>query len=234
MTLATSGSAKAADERSAAMPEWLVSSALVPYEHAVAIMEERVARIAEGRAPELVWLLEHPSIYTAGTSAREADLLAADRFPVHRTGRGGQLTYHGPGQRVIYVLLDLRRRGGDLHAYVCGLERWLIAALADLGVRGEVRPGRVGVWVERRIGSEALREDKIAAIGVRVRRGISYHGVALNVGPDLEHFSGIVPCGIREHGVTSLADLGNPASMADVDAALSRHFAPCVLGALNS
>ena len=177
----------------------------------------------------MVWLLEHPPLYTAGTSACDEDLIAPARFPVHRTGRGGQYTYHGPGQRVAYVMLNLGQRGGDLHAYVSGLERWLIAALADFGVRGEVRKGRVGVWVARAGG----REDKIGAIGVRVRRGVSYHGVSLNVAPELEHFSGIVPCGIREHGVTSLVDLGVAAGMVEVDAALRRRFEGAVLGSLR-
>ena len=209
--------------------EWRTEPGLCGYEHAVETMEARVAAIAAGEAPEMVWLVEHPPLYTAGTSAREEDLIAPARFPVHRTGRGGQYTYHGPGQRVAYVMLNLAQRGGDLHAYVSGLERWLIAVLADFSVRGEVRNGRVGVWVARGGG----REDKIGAIGVRVRRGVSYHGVSLNVAPELEHFSGIVPCGIREHGVTSLADLGVAAEMAEVDAALRRRFEGAVLGALK-
>ena len=188
-------------------------------------MEARVAAIAAGAAAEQVWLLEHPPIYTAGTSARDDDLVDAGRFPVFRTGRGGQYTYHGPGQRVAYVMLNLARRGGDVHAYVSGLERWLIGVLADLGVHAETRKGRVGVWVARGGG----REDKIAAIGVRVRRGVTYHGVSLNVSPNLTHFDGIVPCGIREHGVTSLADLGVTAGMAEVDAAMRAQFAGAVL-----
>ena len=188
-------------------------------------MEARVAAIAAGAAAEQVWLLEHPPIYTAGTSARDDDLVDAGRFPVFRTGRGGQYTYHGPGQRVAYVMLNLARRGGDVHAYVSGLERWLIGVLADLGVHAETRKGRVGVWVARGGG----REDKIAAIGVRVRRGVTYHGVSLNVSPNLTHFDGIVPCGIREHGVTSLADLGVTAGMAEVDAAMRARFAGAVL-----
>lgn len=212
-----------------APPEWRIGPAPVDYQFAVSEMEVRVALIASGGASELVWLLEHPPLYTAGTSANDADLVEPERFPVHRTGRGGQYTYHGPGQRVAYVLLNLAARGGDLHAYVCGLERWLIATLAVFGVRGETRKGRVGVWVVSADG----REDKIGAIGVRVRRGVSYHGVSLNVAPDLSHFDGIVPCGIREHGVTSLADLGVPAALADVDAALRRHFAAEVLGRLG-
>ena len=205
----------------AADVQWLISDAPVPYEEAVARMEARVDAIRAGTAPELVWLLEHPPLYTAGTSARDADLLAPGRFPVHRTGRGGEFTYHGPGQRVAYVMLDLKRRGPDLRRYVCDLEEWLIRALAQFNVKGERRPGRVGIWIDRgRHGGRPGQEDKIAAIGVRVRRWVSFHGVSLNVEPDLEHFSGIVPCGIEGHGVTSLADLGLPVVMADVDAAL--------------
>lgn len=203
--------------------EWAASTHLVDYEAAVALMEARAAAIAEGRASELIWLLEHPPIYTAGTSARDTDLLDADRFPVHRTGRGGQLTYHGPGQRVVYVMLDVRRHGGDVRRFVHDLERWIIDALALLGVEGGTRPDRVGVWVRRAVGG-SLREDKIAALGIRVRRGVSFHGIALNVDPDLDHFSGIVPCGISEHGVTSLADLGRRARMAEADAALRATF----------
>ncbi len=196
--------------------EWRTDDALVPYPDAVAAMEQRVARILEGAAPELVWLLEHPPVYTAGTSARAEHLLEPARFPVYRTGRGGQFTYHGPGQRVAYVLLDLRRRRPDVHAFVADLEEWLIRTLARFGLRGERRRGRVGIWIDRGHG----REDKIAAIGVRLRRWVSYHGIALNVEPDLGHFSGIVPCGITGHGVTSLVDLGLLVTMADVDAAL--------------
>jgi lipoyl(octanoyl) transferase len=200
-------------------PEWAVRPGLLSYPEAVTFMEARVAEIAAGRAPELVWLVEHPPIYTAGTSASDADLLDA-RFPVFKTGRGGQFTYHGPGQRVVYLMLDLRRRKPDVRAFVRDLEEWLIAALAQLGVRGERRADRVGIWVERGDG----REDKIAAIGVRIRHWVTFHGVALNVNPDLSHFSGIVPCGVRGHGVTSLADLGLKTSMNDVDAALRRSF----------
>jgi lipoyl(octanoyl) transferase len=198
--------------------EWIVRPGLLPYPEAVDFMEKRVAEIADGKARELVWLVEHPPIYTAGTSAKESDLLEA-RFPVFKTGRGGQFTYHGPGQRVGYVMLDLRRRSGDVRRYVHDLEEWLIRALARFNVKGERREGRVGIWVVR--GS---REDKIAALGVRVRRWVTFHGVALNVEPDLTHFSGIVPCGIRGHGVTSLADLGIPATMADADVALRAAF----------
>jgi lipoyl(octanoyl) transferase len=198
--------------------DWQVRQGLLPYPEAVAFMEARVAAIADGKAADLVWLVEHPPIYTAGTSAKDSDLLEA-RFPVFKTGRGGQFTYHGPGQRVGYVMLDLRQRGGDVRRFVHGLEEWLIGALAHFGVKGERREGRVGIWVAR--GS---REDKIAALGVRVRRWVTFHGVALNVAPDLSHFTGIVPCGIREHGVTSLADLGLNASMTEVDAALREAF----------
>ena len=200
--------------------EWRVFRDLVAYEEAVAAMEERVAAIRAGTAAECVWLLEHPPLYTAGTSARPGDLLTPDRFPVYRTGRGGQFTYHGPGQRVAYVMLDLARRGSDLRRYIADLEAWLIATLAGFGIEAVVRPDRVGVWVVRDDG----REDKIAAIGIRVRRWISYHGIALNVAPELEHFSGIVPCGIRGHGVTSLAALGAGAPMEVVDAALKDNF----------
>jgi lipoyl(octanoyl) transferase len=202
--------------------EWKISDAPVAYPEAVAAMETRAALISEGAAPEHVWLLEHPPIYTGGTSARDADLVEA-RFPVHRSGRGGQYTYHGPGQRVGYVMLDLKQRSGgkgpDVRAYVRDLEQWLIDTLAMFGVRGERREGRVGIWVMR-----GGQEDKIAALGVRIRRWVTFHGVALNVDPELSHFGGIVPCGVREHGVTSLVDLGVPATMADVDIALKQSF----------
>jgi lipoyl(octanoyl) transferase len=200
-------------------PEWRVSKDLVAYPDALDVMEKRVAAIRAGEAGELVWLLEHPPLYTAGTSADAAELVDPGGLPVYPTGRGGRYTYHGPGQRVAYVMLDLKARGGDLRAYVSGLEAWLIATLATFGVVGETRADRVGVWV-RHMG----REDKIAAIGVRVRRWVSFHGVSLNVDPDLGHFDGIVPCGIRDHGVTSLAALGVAASMAAVDDALRAHF----------
>jgi len=203
---------------------WAVSPAPVAYPDAVAAMEARAAAIAEGRAGELVWLLEHPPLYTAGVSARPADLLDPDRFPVFPTGRGGQFTYHGPGQRVAYVMLDLAKRRRDVRAFVAALEAWVIAALARLGVEGEVRPDRVGVWVSREGSGGAAREDKIAAIGVKLRRWVSFHGISLNVAPDLTHFSGIVPCGVSEHGVTSLADLGRPVSMDAADAALRAAF----------
>jgi lipoyl(octanoyl) transferase len=209
--------------------EWRVASDLVEYPNALAEMESRAEAIAEGRTPERVWLIEHPPLYTAGTSAKPADLLEA-RFPVYRAGRGGQFTYHGPGQRVAYVMLDLKRRRPDVRAYVAALEGWLIDALRGLGVEGETREDRVGVWVARPDkppgidGSPA--EDKIAAIGVRVRRWTTFHGVSLNVAPDLSHFSGIVPCGIgaAHYGVTSLADLGRAATMADADRALRTAF----------
>jgi lipoyl(octanoyl) transferase len=199
--------------------EWRVAGGLTGYPEAVSFMENRAAAIAQDRAPELVWLVEHPPIYTAGTSAKDADLLDA-RFPVFKTGRGGQFTYHGPGQRVGYVMLNLKRRKADVRAFVHDLEEWLIGTLAQFNVRGERREGRVGIWVVH-----GGREDKIAAIGVRVRRWVTFHGVSINVDPDLSHFSGIVPCGVREHGVTSLHDLGLPVSMADADIAMKKSFA---------
>ncbi|MDB5432204.1 MAG: lipB [Caulobacter sp.] len=203
--------------------QWAVSRAPVAYPEAVAAMEARAAAIAEGRAGELVWLLEHPALYTAGVSSKPGDLLDAGRFPVFESGRGGQYTYHGPGQRVAYVMLDLTARGRDVRAFVAALEAWVIGALERFNVTGEVRPGRVGVWVERK-GAGWAREDKIAAIGVKLRKWVSFHGISLNVEPDLSHFSGIVPCGITEHGVTSLVDLGLPVSMDDADAALKASF----------
>lgn len=204
---------------------WAVSPGLVEYESAEAAMEARAGAIAAGQAGELVWLLEHPPLYTAGVSAKDADLLDPGRFPVFRTGRGGQFTYHGPGQRVAYVMLDLRKRGRDVTRFVGDLERWIIGALAQFNVKGEIREGRVGVWVERK-GPGWAREDKIAAIGVRLRKWVSFHGVAFNVEPELEHFSGITPCGISaaQFGVTSLVDLGLPVTMADADAALRASF----------
>jgi lipoyl(octanoyl) transferase len=204
--------------------EWRVSPGLVAYEEAVAAMEARVAAIRDQGAPELVWLLEHPPLYTAGTSADPAELLDAGRFPVHQTGRGGRHTYHGPGQRVAYVLLDLKRRGPDVRGYVANLEDWVIRTLAACGVTGEKRDGRIGIWVARPDPIFGSREEKIAAVGVRVRRWVTYHGISLNVAPDLSHFSGIVPCGISEHGVTSLKALGKTADMAAVDAALKTNF----------
>lgn len=204
---------------------WAVSPRPVPYPAAVAVMEARAAAIAADAGDELVWLLEHPPLYTAGLSAKADDLVDPHRFPVHKTDRGGQFTYHGPGQRVAYVMIDLRRRGRDVRAFVQDLEHWIIDALGRFNIDGQIRDGRVGVWVERK-GPGWAREDKIAAIGVRVRRWVSFHGVSLNVEPDLTHFAGIVPCGIREHGVTSLVDLGLPVGMADADAALRAAFTP--------
>jgi lipoyl(octanoyl) transferase len=209
--------------RDAAPAGWAVSPGLVDYPPAVAAMEARAAAIAEGSAGELVWLLEHPPLYTAGVSARPADLLDPKRFPVFESGRGGRFTYHGPGQRVAYVMLDLNARRKDVRAFVAALEAWLVGALARFGVPGEAREGRVGVWVERKAPG-FVREDKIAAVGVKLRRWVSFHGVALNVEPDLSHFSGIVPCGVTEHGVTSLVDLGLPVTMPDADAALRASF----------
>ncbi|HWM48940.1 MAG TPA: lipoyl(octanoyl) transferase LipB [Xanthobacteraceae bacterium] len=206
--------------------EWRQSEGLVPYADALAQMDARVAAIAAGTAPELIWLLEHPPLYTAGTSARAQDLVEA-RFPVHHVGRGGQFTYHGPGQRVVYVMLDLKRRQPDVRRFVASLEEWIIRTLASFNVRGERRADRVGVWV-RRPDKGPDHEDKIAAIGVRVRRWVTLHGLALNVEPDLSHFSGIVPCGVTSprYGVTSLVDLGHPVTMADVDVTLRRTFVP--------
>ena len=204
--------------------EWAVSTGYVDYEPAVAAMEARVAAIAAGEAEEVVWLLEHPPLYTAGVSAKDDDLLAPDRFPVHRTGRGGQFTYHGPGQRVAYVMLDLTKRQRDVRAFVASLEAWVIGALGRFNVDGEIRDGRVGVWVERRTPGLPIREDKIAAIGVKLRRWVSFHGISLNVEPDLGHFDGIVPCGQTEHGVTSLVDLGLPVTMDEADDALRASF----------
>ncbi len=202
------------------MPDWIIADAPVAYPDALSFMERRVADIAVGAAPETVWLLEHPPLYTAGTSAHAEDLLTPDRFPVYDTGRGGQYTYHGPGQRVAYVMLDLNRRGRDLRRYITALEQWIIDTLSAFNLKGERRQGRVGIWIDSGNG----REDKIAAIGVRVRHWITFHGIAINVAPVLEHFSGIVPCGITGHGVTSLVDLGLPVTMADVDVALREAF----------
>jgi lipoyl(octanoyl) transferase len=203
--------------------DWRLSG-LVSYEEALATMDERAAAIAAGTAPELAWLLEHPPLYTAGTSAQPGDLFEA-RFPVHRTGRGGQFTYHGPGQRVAYLMLDLRRRGNDVRRYVATLEEWMIRTLAAFNIRGERREDRIGVWVRRPDKGEG-REDKIAAIGIRLKRWVTLHGVALNVEPELTHFSGIVPCGVagERYGVTSLVDLGVPVTMPEVDMVLRREF----------
>ena len=209
--------------------EWRVTPRPVPYEAACARMAERVDAIVAGTAPELVWLLEHPPLYTAGTSAKAEDLLAPSHLPVYRTGRGGQYTYHGPGQRVAYVMLDVKRRFGDVRAFVAALEDWIIDALAAFHVRGEREPGRVGVWVRRKESGQAAY-DKIAAVGVRLSRWVSSHGISLNVEPDLAHYAGIVPCGIRDGGVTSLADLGLRVSVNRVDlalrAAFERRFGP--------
>ncbi len=238
-----------------ARPEWRVTPGLLPYPDAVAEMEARAAAIADGTARELVWLIEHPPLYTAGVSAKPSDLIAPDRFEVFQSGRGGQYTYHGPGQRVVYVMLDLNRRRKDVRAFVEALERWIIDTLWRFNVEGHIREGRVGVWVERREkGYEPLppsagvpadgkadwppellrgapaaferhyKEDKIAAIGIKLRRWVSFHGISLNVEPDLSHFGGIVPCGITEHGVTSLLDLGLPVTMDEVDYALRQSF----------
>jgi len=201
--------------------DWAVSTLPVEYLEAVRFMEARAEQIAAGTALELVWLLEHPAIYTAGTSARPSDLIATDRFPVLNTGRGGRFTYHGPGQRVIYVMLDVKQRFGDVRTFVAALEAWMIGTLDDLGVKGETRPGRVGIWVP-----DATRgtEDKVAALGLRLKKWVSLHGASLNVSPDLSHYDGIVPCGIAEHGVTSLARLGHAVSMEVVDNALKAQF----------
>lgn len=208
--------------------DWQHLPGLAPYGETLAAMEARAAAIADGRAPEAIWLLEHPPLYTAGTSARREDLTEPDRFPVFEAGRGGQYTYHGPGQRIAYCMLNLNERGRDVRKFVCALENWVIATLAEFNVKGERRSGRVGVWVVRpdqpANPDGSPREDKIAAIGIKLRRWVSFHGISINVEPDLSHFGGIVPCGIRDHGVTSLVDLGLPVTMADVDAALIRTF----------
>ena len=209
--------------------EWIVSEGLVPYDTALREMEARAEAIRAGTANEAIWLLEHPPLYTAGTSARPKDLREPDRFPVYEARRGGQYTYHGPGQRVVYVMLDVAARGRDVRAFVESLEHWVIAALDTFNVRGEIRPGRVGVWVARPdkppLPDGTPREDKIAAIGIRLRKWVSFHGLSINVEPDLSHFDGIVPCGITGHGVTSLVDLGLPVTMADLDVALKATWA---------
>ncbi|MEM9394796.1 MAG: lipoyl(octanoyl) transferase LipB [Pseudomonadota bacterium] len=208
--------------------EWKTSDTLVDYEEAVTAMEARAEAIARGEKKELIWLLEHPPLYTAGTSAEPEDLTDPDRFPVFRTRRGGQYTYHGPGQRVVYIMLDLTKRERDIRQFVFKVEAWVIATLAEFNVRGERRAGRVGVWVVRddkpRMPDGSVAEDKIAAVGIRMKRWVSLHGLSINVEPDLEHFTGIVPCGIAEHGVTSLVDLGLPVSLEDVDVALKKTF----------
>jgi lipoyl(octanoyl) transferase len=220
------------------MPDWIITPGLTSYDDAVAWMERRAAAIAEGRADEAIWLLEHPPLYTAGTSAKPQDLTDPGRFPVYETRRGGQYTYHGPGQRVVYVMLDLNRRGKDVRRFVQQLEHWVIATLDSFNIRGEIRDGRVGVWVARP-GKPPLpdgtpREDKIAAIGIRLRKWVSFHGISVNVEPELSHFDGIVPCGITGHGVTSLVDLGLPVTMADLDAALAARFAEVFGDALHA
>ncbi|NND42970.1 MAG: lipoyl(octanoyl) transferase LipB [Silicimonas sp.] len=219
-------SAKAISEET--MVDWLTSPGLTDYDHAVFKMETRAAAIREGTAGEAIWLVEHPPLYTAGTSAKAADLTDPDRFPVHVTKRGGQYTYHGPGQRVAYVMLDVARRGHDVRRFVHDLETWVIATLSEFNVTGEVRDARVGVWVARPdkppLPDGSPREDKIAALGIRLRKWVSFHGLSINVEPDLSHFDGIVPCGIRDHGVTSLVDLGLPVTMPDVDVALKKTF----------
>jgi lipoyl(octanoyl) transferase len=210
------------------MVEWITSTGLTPYAEAETFMEARATAIADGTAGECIWLVEHPALYTAGTSAKVADLIDPDRFPVHPTKRGGQYTYHGPGQRVAYVMLDVGARGRDVRLFVQQLEAWVIATLATFNIKGEIREGRVGVWVERPdkplTAAGAMAEDKIAAIGIRLRKWISFHGISVNVEPDLTHFDGIVPCGIADHGVTSLVDLGLPVTMDDVDVALRQSF----------
>ena len=211
------------------MVDWIISPGLTDYEHALHEMETRAAAIREGTASEAIWLVEHPPLYTAGTSAKPADLTDPNRFPVYTAKRGGQYTYHGPGQRVAYVMLDVAKRGHDVRRFVHDLECWIIAALAEFNVQGEIREGRVGVWVPRPekppLPDGSPREDKIAALGIRLRKWVSFHGLSINVEPDLSHFDGIVPCGIRDHGVTSLVDLGLPVTMADVDVALKKTFA---------
>jgi lipoyl(octanoyl) transferase len=210
------------------MVEWITSNGLTDYDEAVTFMEDRAIAIAEGRADEAVWLVEHPPLYTAGTSAKEQDLLSPDRFPVYPSKRGGQYTYHGPGQRVAYVMLNVGERGRDVRCFVRDMERWIIAALAEFNVHGEIRDGRVGVWVPRpdkpALPDGSQREDKIAALGIRLKKWVSFHGLSINVEPDLSHFEGIVPCGITGHGVTSLVDLGLPVTMDDVDVALRSTF----------
>ena len=200
--------------------ELLCSRVGIAYDDAIAQMEARAARIHDGKASELIWFLQHPPLYTAGTSALESDLVDPGLFPVYKTGRGGQYTYHGPGQRVVYLMLDLKTRGRDVRAFVCALENWIIETLAEFGIEGGRREGRIGVWVTKPDGSEA----KIAALGIRIRRWVSFHGISINLDPDLSHFAGIVPCGISEHGVTSFKDLGVDANMAQLDAALTKIF----------
>ena len=210
------------------MVEWITSTGLTDYNEAVAFMEARAEAIHAGEAEEAIWLVEHPPLYTAGTSAKPADLLEPDRFPVYESKRGGQYTYHGPGQRVAYVMLNVGERGRDVRCFVRDMEQWIIAALAEFNVHGEIRDGRVGVWVPRPekplLPDGSVREDKIAALGIRLKKWVSFHGLSINVEPDLSHFGGIVPCGITQHGVTSLVDLGLPVTMEDVDVALMSTF----------
>ena len=210
------------------MVEWIITDGLTEYADALAFMEQRVASIADGTASEAIWLLEHPPLYTSGTSAKPADLIDPHRFPVFEARRGGEYTYHGPGQRVVYVMLDVGKRGRDVRQFVKDLETWVIATLETFNIKGEIRDGRVGVWVERPdkplLADGALAEDKIAAIGIRLRKWVSFHGISINVDPDLTHFEGIVPCGINDHGVTSLIDLGLPVTMDDLDVALRQTF----------
>ncbi len=217
--------------------EWRVFEGMQPYAQTLAAMEAHAEAVSQGLAPEAIWLLEHPPLYTAGTSANPSDLVEPNRLPVHQTGRGGQYTYHGPGQRVAYVILDLKRRRQDVRAFVCALEAWIINTLAEFNVKGERRADRVGVWVTRPektlLPNGTIAEDKIAAVGIRLRKWVSFHGIALNVEPDLAHFSGIVPCGIQGYGVTSLVDLGLPVTMIDLDIALKRAFVP-VFGELQT
>lgn len=213
------------------MVEWIIQDGLTDYDTAVEFMEERANAIAAGDAGELIWLVEHPPLYTAGTSAEIKDLVDPDRFPVFTSKRGGQYTYHGPGQRVVYVMLDLNKRGRDVRAFVKQLETWVIDTLEQFNIKGEIRDGRVGVWVERPdkplTATGHTAEDKIAAIGIRLRKWVSFHGISINVEPDLSHFTGIVPCGITEHGVTSLVDMGLPVTMDDLDIALRESFSKC-------
>ena len=210
------------------MVEWRISTGLTDYEDALAFMEDRVAGIIKGTDDECIWLLEHPPLYTSGTSAKREDLIDPDRFPVYDARRGGEYTYHGPGQRVVYVMLDVGRRGHDVRRFVQDLEAWVIATLEMFNIKGEIREGRVGVWVQRpekpRNADGTMAEDKVAAIGIRLRKWVSFHGISINVEPDLSHFDGIVPCGISEHGVTSLVDLGLPVGMDDLDVGLRKAF----------
>lgn len=214
--------------KSLKLVDWIISDKLTDYEDALRVMEARIAKISSGDAAEAIWLLEHPPIYTAGTSAKPDDLTDPDRFPVYEARRGGQYTYHGPGQRVIYVMLDLNKRGRDVRRFVEDLENWVIDTLASFNLRGEIREGRVGVWIARpdkaALPDGSPREDKIAAIGIRLRKWVSFHGISINHDPELSHFEGIVPCGIRDHGVTSLVDLGLPVSLDDLDVALRQEF----------